>query len=206
MASFTMKITEGVSWPAALISEIKINNSDDIGNQVEKNNLAHVTSNGSEEKTQDNKEEKGESNKNDSKKCLVSGNYPESIRQWCKLITAYSQKNDLDPDLIAALIWQESGGNPVAYSRSGAVGLMQVMPKDGIAATFQCKNGPCFTNRPTIKELQDPDFNIKYGTGMLAGLVKKYGSVREALKYYGPMNVGYYYADKVIGIFNNYGD
>jgi hypothetical protein len=36
---------------------------------------------------------------------------------------------------------------------------------------------------------------------MLAGLLHKYGDMREALKFYGPMNVGYYYADKVLGIF-----
>jgi hypothetical protein len=36
---------------------------------------------------------------------------------------------------------------------------------------------------------------------MLAGLLQKYGNTREALKYYGPMNVGYYYADKVLGIY-----
>ena len=206
LASFTMKITESVSWPAALISEVKINNSNANGDQVEKIDLASISLNGSEDKDQKKGKEKDESKKKDSNKCLVSGNFPDSIRQWCKLITEYSQKNNLDPDLIAALIWQESGGNPTAYSRSGAVGLMQVMPKDGIAATFQCKNGPCFANRPNIKELQDPNYNIKYGTGMLAGLVNKYGSVREALKYYGPMNVGYYYADKVLGIFKNYGD
>ena len=206
LASFTMKITESVSWPAALISEVKIYNSNDNMDQGEKNDQASISLNGSKEKVQEKDQENDESKNKDTNKCLVSGNYPESIRQWCKLITEYSKKNKLDPDLIAALIWQESGGNPVAYSRSGAVGLMQVMPKDGIAATFQCKNGPCFASRPSIKELQDPKFNIKYGTGMLAGLVNRHGSVREALKYYGPMNVGYYYADKVIGIFNNYGD
>lgn len=137
-------------------------------------------------------------------KCKVSQSYPEKILQWCNLISKLSKRNALDPDLIAALIWQESGGNPVAYSKSGAVGLMQVMPRDGIAASFMCPNGPCFTNRPTIAELQDPAFNVEYGTGMLANLVAKYGDVREALRYYGPMDVGYYYADKVLGIYANY--
>lgn len=206
LATFTMKLTESVSWPAALITEVKMNNSNENGDQGGNNDLVIESLNGKGDKYQENGKEKDESNDKDSKKCLVSGNYPDSIRQWCKLITEYSRKNNLDPDLIAALIWQESGGNSTAYSRSGAVGLMQVMPKDGIAATFQCKNGPCFANRPSIKELQDPDYNVKFGTGMLAGLVKKHGSVREALKYYGPMNVGYYYADKVLGIFKNYGD
>jgi hypothetical protein len=136
--------------------------------------------------------------------CLVSKRYPDSIRQWCGLITHYAQKHALQPDLVAALIWQESGGNAVAYSKSGAVGLMQVMPKDGIAASFQCTNGPCFKNRPSITQLQDAEFNIAYGTRMLSGLQSKYGNLRDALKYYGPMDVGYYYADKVLGIYQSY--
>ena len=141
----------------------------------------------------------------DDGECRVNPNYPENIRQWCTQIMRHSEKNGLDPDLVAALIWQESGGNPTAYSKSGAVGLMQVMPRDGIASTFQCINGPCFVNRPSISELQKPNFNIKYGTAMLTGLLNKYGNMREALKYYGPMDVGNYYADKVLGIFNSHG-
>jgi soluble lytic murein transglycosylase-like protein len=138
--------------------------------------------------------------------CKVSEKYPESIRQWCDLITRYATQVDLSPDLIAALIWQESGGDPVAYSHSGAVGLMQVMPRDGLAASFMCANGPCFASRPTIAELQDAEFNVEYGTRMLAGLVQRFGSLREALKAYGPHDVGYYYADKVLAIYENYGE
>jgi len=135
--------------------------------------------------------------------CQISSSYPDNIKQWCQLISFYSIQSNLDPDLIAALIWQESGGNPTAYSHSGAVGLMQVMPSDGIASSFVCKNGPCFTNRPTISELQDPEFNIQYGTRMLKNLQLHYGNLRDALKHYGPMDVGYSYADKVISIYNN---
>lgn len=142
--------------------------------------------------------------KGKGKKCQLSGSYPEAIRQWCNQITAFSRDKNLDPDLIAALIWQESGGNPIAYSKSGAVGLMQVMPRDGQAASFMCQSGPCFINRPSIQELQDPEFNINYGTGMLSGLVARHGDVREALRSYGPMDVGYYYADKVLGIYQAY--
>ncbi len=143
---------------------------------------------------------------NQEQACEVDTRYPDSVRQWCGLITEYSDKNGLDPDLIAALIWQESGGNPVAYSKSGAVGLMQVMPRDGISASFQCPNGPCFKNRPSIEELKDPEFNIAYGTGMLSRLQQNHGNLREALKSYGPMDVGYYYADIVLNLKAKYGD
>lgn len=136
--------------------------------------------------------------------CRVSAKFPPKVLQWCGLITYFAQKHQLPPDLIAAIILQESGGNALAYSKSGAVGLMQVMPSDGIAAGFVCQNGPCFANRPTTKELQDPEFNIRYGTRMLAILLARYGNLREALRAYGPMNVGYTYADKVLSIYQRY--
>lgn len=136
--------------------------------------------------------------------CSIGSSYPENIRQWCSLIEKHAAQSGLDPNLIAAVMLQESGGNARAYSSSGAVGLMQVMPRDGIAASFMCANGPCFASRPSMDELYDPDFNIQYGSRMLAGLVSKHGSVRDALAAYGPMNVGYYYADKVLTIYERY--
>lgn len=138
--------------------------------------------------------------------CQVSQRFPEKVLQWCDLITEHAIERGLEPDLLAALILQESGGNPVAYSHSGAVGLMQVMPRNGIAASFMCVNGPCFKNRPTISELEDPEFNVAYGTKMLAGLKKKHGNLRDALKYYGPADVGYYYSDIVLSLYKRYGD
>jgi soluble lytic murein transglycosylase-like protein len=136
--------------------------------------------------------------------CLVSHKFPEGILQWCEIISSMADQADLPPNLVAAVILQESGGDATAYSASGAVGLMQVMPRDGIAASFECVNGPCFTNRPSIQELQDPQFNIEYGTNMLSGLIAKTGSPREALKAYGPMDVAYSYADKVLAIYDRY--
>lgn len=148
-------------------------------------------------------ESEDEQDERDSE-CSIGGSYPETIRQWCGLIEKHAANNGLDPDLIAAVMLQESGGNAGAYSSSGAVGLMQVMPRDGLAAGFMCVNGPCFASRPSMDELYDPDFNIQYGSGMLAGLISKHGSPREALVAYGPMNVGYYYADKVMAIYDRY--
>lgn len=136
--------------------------------------------------------------------CQVSSSYPDGILQWCEIITAQAMQAELSPNLIAAVILMESGGDEIAFSGSGAVGLMQVMPRDGIAASFECINGPCFASRPTIEELQEPGFNVEYGSQMLAGLISKLGSEREALKAYGPMDVGYSYADRVLAIYENY--
>jgi soluble lytic murein transglycosylase-like protein len=128
---------------------------------------------------------------------------PESITQWCSLIEEASVKYGVSPELVGAVMLQESGGQPGVISSSGAVGLMQVMPNDGIASGFMCINGPCFASRPSTQELLDPAFNIDYGVRMLAGLIEKYGNERDALKAYGPYNVEYYYADKVLNIKGN---
>jgi soluble lytic murein transglycosylase-like protein len=139
-----------------------------------------------------------------SNECSLSNHVPNSIRQWCDLIDRYSNETGLPPKLIAALITQESAGNPDAYSHSGAVGLMQVMPRDGIATKFMCKNGPCFHDRPSMVELYDPEFNIRWGTQFLASLLARHGNMRDALKAYGPMDRGYQYADIVLSISNRY--
>jgi len=128
---------------------------------------------------------------------------PESITQWCGLIEEASVKYSVSPELVAAVMLQESGGQADVISSSGAVGLLQVMPCDGIAAGFMCVNGPCFASRPSTQELLEPAFNIDYGVRMLAGLIEKYGNERDALKAYGPYNVEYYYADKVLNIKGN---
>lgn len=173
-----LMITSGFSYPAQATTETAQNTSQEMENQA-----AGITD--SENPTT----------------CSVSGKFPPEILQWCELITHNANQHGLDPNLIAALIWQESGGNSTAYSHSGAVGLMQVMPRDGVASQFMCVNGPCFSNRPSISELEDPDFNVAYGTKMLSGLISRNGNIREGLKAYGPMDVGYYYSDKVLNIY-----
>ena len=134
------------------------------------------------------------------------GSFPKRVKRWCEPITVYAKKYGLDPSLVAAVIWQESNGDPKAYSPSGAVGLMQVMPSDGIAAGFTCTNGPCFADRPVTKRLLDPEFNIKYGTRLLANLVEQNdGNLRKALMAYGPLDNSGYYANKVLSLYQKKG-
>lgn len=115
------------------------------------------------------------------------------------MIANASKNTGLDPAILASLIFWESGGNQNAVSSDGAVGLMQIMPNDGVAANFMCINGPCFANRPSTEELINPQFNIEYGANFLAGLVNKYG-LREGLFRYGPTGIGYEgYADIIMG-------
>ena len=136
--------------------------------------------------------------------CTLPANFPASVRQWCAIIESSARQNGLDPKLIASVMLQESVGDPQAISRSGAIGLMQVMPRDGQAATFMCINGPCFADRPSMQELFDPQFNVSYATQLLAGLIQTNGSIREGLRAYGPRDSGYTYADLVLQHYNSY--
>ncbi len=45
-----------------------------------------------------------------------------------EIIETFAQKYDIDGDFIKAMIKQESGFNPKATSKKGAMGLMQLMP------------------------------------------------------------------------------
>lgn len=134
----------------------------------------------------------------------LSAKYPPSIQQWNALINTAADDYGIPSDLIAAVMLQESGGQSSVISSSGAVGLLQVMPRDGKAASFVCNDKPCFSNRPSITELEDPQFNIHYGTYLLRSLIDHHPSLREALRAYGPMDVGFEYADLVLSIYNQY--
>jgi len=134
----------------------------------------------------------------------LSSEFPAAIQQWKDSIETSASQHGLDPNLVAAVMLQESGGSAAVISSSGAVGLMQVMPRDGIAAGFICNGKPCFASRPSMDELLDPAFNIEYGARMLTGLLNKKGSLREALYAYGPYDMGYRYADIVLDIYQNY--
>ena len=130
--------------------------------------------------------------------------FPPAIQQWKKEIENQARINDIDANMIASVILMESGGDALAYSSCGAVGLMQVMPRDGLAAGFTCNGQPCFATRPNMAELFDPRFNIEYGTGLLKDLINRNGNWREALFSYGPIDVGYEYADRVLSILDQY--
>ncbi|MFA4827272.1 MAG: transglycosylase SLT domain-containing protein [Candidatus Shapirobacteria bacterium] len=115
--------------------------------------------------------------------------------EFCSYIFRYAPQAGLDPYLIAGLISVESSFNPSAISSAGAVGLMQVMPRDGLAAILY---PGVFDDRPTVAELLQPEFNVSYGTRLLANLKDYYGSLRDGLKHYGPTGMGYDYPDRYV--------
>ena len=77
-----------------------------------------------------------------------------------ELIEKYSDKNGLDSDFVKAVVNQESGFNPNATSKCGAMGLMQLMPStaEGLGVT----------------NAYDPEQNIEGGTKYLKGLMDRF--------------------------------
>jgi soluble lytic murein transglycosylase-like protein len=127
----------------------------------------------------------------------LSGFWPARIQQWAWIIERWAAQYVMDPDLIAAVIQMESGGDPEAVSGSGACGLMQVMARDTTG-----QYGAMFADRPTCAELKDPETNIGWAVHYLAVLYHQNGADwREALWRYGPLDRGYSYADAVLALY-----
>ncbi len=77
------------------------------------------------------------------------------------LIEQYAVLRDLDPLLVRAVIQVESGYDPPAVSRKGAMGLMQLMP--------------AVARRYGVRDALDPAQNIDAGVRHLRSLLLRYG-------------------------------
>ena len=79
-----------------------------------------------------------------------------------RIMEKYAQKNNLDPDFIKAVVKQESGFNPDAKSKCGAMGLMQLMPQTakglGVVDAF------------------DPEQNIEGGVKYLKSMLNRFNN------------------------------
>ncbi|MBF0318643.1 MAG: lytic transglycosylase domain-containing protein [Nitrospirae bacterium] len=93
------------------------------------------------------------------------------LDKYDRYINESASAYGLDPALIKAVIVAESGGNANARSRSGARGLMQLMP--ATAAELGVSNS------------YDPKQNINGGSRYLRQLLDRYnGDLRQALAAY----------------------
>lgn len=95
------------------------------------------------------------------------------------VIRTHAANYDLEPSLLAAVIYTESRFDPAARSSAGAVGLMQLLPDT--AKGIALRTGGA---RFVVSDLLNPEINIRYGSWYLRTLVEKYGSQRLALAAY----------------------
>ena len=107
--------------------------------------------------------------------------------QLLKLIHSEASRAQVSPQLVLALIEVESRFDPYAVSRSGAVGLMQIMP---FWLKLIGKDGDSLVHAPT---------NLRMGCTILKYyLDKSKGDIREGLQRYNGATVGIDYSDQVL--------
>jgi hypothetical protein len=94
---------------------------------------------------------------------------PSAGQAWATEIDRAATNAGLDPRLLAAVVWQESGFRPDAVSPSGAIGLAQLMPgtADGLEV-----------------DPWDPVQNLDGGARYLAWTIREFGSVQLGLAAY----------------------
>jgi soluble lytic murein transglycosylase len=103
--------------------------------------------------------------------------YPLRYEQ---IVTAHARNYDLDPALLAAVIYSESKFDPRAESGAGAIGLMQLLPDTAKGIALRT-GGAKFV----VADLYDPEINVRYGSWYLRNLLRKYdGDVSLALAAY----------------------
>ena len=102
--------------------------------------------------------------------------YPLRYEQ---IVRGHAHNYDLDPALLAAVIYQESKFNADARSASGAIGLMQLLPDTAKGIALHT-GGTAFR----VDDLYTPELNVRYGAWYLRHLLEKYGDERTALAAY----------------------
>jgi soluble lytic murein transglycosylase-like protein len=87
------------------------------------------------------------------------------------VVRGAAERNKLDPALVRAVIGVESGGNPTAVSRKGALGLMQLIPSTA--------------ERFGVGDVFDPVQNVEGGARYLRSLLNRYnGDLEKTLAAY----------------------
>ncbi len=104
----------------------------------------------------------------------ISGSFEKSYRELKlplrhdDIIRQQAGEKNLDPALIAAVIYRESGFRP-RESTAGALGLMQILPE---TATFIARKSG--GSKFTTADLATPQINIAYGSWYLNYLMNRY--------------------------------
>jgi hypothetical protein len=96
---------------------------------------------------------------------LISPFWGGAISQWTRQILYWANEREIDPDLVASVIRNESVGHAEAEGPQGAVGLMMVLPAEASGMSW----------RPSADELKHPNVNLRWGTGVLKQIIRDAG-------------------------------
>jgi soluble lytic murein transglycosylase len=82
--------------------------------------------------------------------------------RWAHEFVFYGEQTNVNPKLLVAVAYAESEFNPRAYSRAGAIGLMQVVPSRTSWSEYEPRCG-----QMTSQSLHEPRVNICFGAHIL---------------------------------------
>lgn len=106
---------------------------------------------------------------------LYSAAYPKPPLR--SMVEKHSRAAGVDPDLMLALIREESGFNPRARSSTGALGLSQLMPRTAAEVARALK-------APRVS-LLNPSGNVRLGSAYLGSLQRRFeGNAAHAIASY----------------------
>ena len=136
----------------------------------------------------------------------LSGYQRNTICKYEHNIRTEAKKNNIKPELLASVIFVESGFRTKSVSSAGACGLTQVIPKWSGGKETGGKKYTC-------KELKNPVTSIKVGAQMFGYIKRVYakGDIDKALCFYNAgtrclTKKGYYkrsvYVRKVNKVYN----
>ncbi len=87
-------------------------------------------------------------------------------------------RHGLPPELVRALIFQESRFDPFARGRKGEIGLMQVIPSSAVADWARAHKAP----EPAAAELFEPRLNIEIGCWYLGRALRRWSGYRHRIE------------------------
>lgn len=105
--------------------------------------------------------------------------YPKTYKE---IVSVYSEKYNVEENLVFALIKAESDFNSEAVSHRDAIGVMQIMEET--AKDVANKNSIKIENENIKQELLKIDNNINIGTKYLSTLLEKYKNKEIAVAAY----------------------
>ena len=94
---------------------------------------------------------------------------PAAGRAWSGAIEQAALRHGVEPELLAGLVWAESGFQPDAISHAGAIGLAQLMPATAAGLGV---------------DPHDPQQNLDGGARFLRAMLDQFGSNELALAAY----------------------
>jgi len=101
--------------------------------------------------------------------------FGSKVLSYDRHIKKYSEQYGVDPDLVRAVMIQESRGDPQAKSEANAYGLMQIVPKYHLYGSNPTCNA---CGAYTEADLYDPEMNICCGAKILSDNHKRSGSTK----------------------------